>query len=211
MKKLLSLCLAFTLLLTGCSQSHEPEIKSSVEGFATALKDGDYNKAMSYCSDDVNDNLQLSDLDEQLKEMYEGLGLGETFETKANEFVTSLVGRIIEKYEIKSLAEEKESATVIMNVTGVDTEKLDFNDMSGDVNTLTNEYLTQNQDALNALYLEQGEEALQNKVTEDLGTILFDKMIEYVKQTDTMDYQIEFTVEPKDDKWVITKIEAMEK
>lgn len=207
-KLLLSICLLVSLSLTGCSQSHETEIKKTVNNYLKQVQKGDYDNALSYCTKKVDDQIALNKITSTLKSDLKELGLEENTEKFVETFTQNISKQFIQNYKIKAIEEEKDSSKVIVQIKGIDINSVSFDSINENLETMLDEYIENNSKELVSLFNEKGQEELTSKLTTDFIQVVFDKMNETVNSTEVKKSKILFTL---NNKYKITKIEFLSK
>ncbi len=207
-KILLSICLLVSLSLTGCNQSHESEIKKTVNNYLQQVQKGDYDKALSYCTKKVDDQVALNKITSTLKSDLKELGLEADTEKNIIAFTKNISKQFIQNYKIKAIQEETNSSKVIVQIKGIDISSVSFDSINESLETMLDEYIENNSDELVSLYNEKGQEELTSKLTTDFIQVVFDKMNETVNNTEVKKSKILFTLNKN---YKITKIELLSK
>ena len=89
-----------------------------------------------------------------------------------------------------------------------DPDKIESIDVNSDLETLVNTYMTENMDALIEVLNSQGEEALQNKIVNDLIGDILDLFSKAVVDQGGMSENSVLILKNIEDKWVITEFKA---
>ena len=216
MKKFLSLVLSFMMIFTliGCSsQSHEEEIKNSVDTYFSAIKSGDYNKAMEMTTKDkgdFNDNFGLSKLDSSLASRFINESMGNVFNEEAKKFISYMMSKAIGDYSIDKVKENKDEAIVSLSGQCTNFEKFDPSSFEIDIQELSTKYLNEHGDELNKIYTEQGQNAMTQKIFDDITPEVFDRMKKVVDNTERMEFKMEITVKNIDGQWLISNIQQVQ-
>lgn len=127
MKKFLAALLGVTLLFAGgCGANPEAEaVKTTADSFLKAQQEGNLDEAAKYMTESaVQDMGTMSELRDSLS-MYEEAGVsGDTLDTFMDSMLKAY--RLIwEKYEIGDVKVDGETATVMVEVTGVPMEVME--------------------------------------------------------------------------------------
>ena len=120
--------------------------------------------------------------------------------------MNELLSSMIASYEIGEITEPEEGkAEAKVDVTfGFDPDKMTNIDINSEAEALAQDYMNENMAELQKIYMEGGQDALMNKVLDDLVGELLDKYVEEVKKTGQVDRASTLTLENKDGKWLIT-------
>ena len=204
MKKFLSLL--FSLVLLCACSSQDNNVKSVVDNYFSSVQSGDYQGAVFYYSDDVEDGYEISGLQEELNEIYQEYDLGEDFEDASNDFVSNVLKRLVSSYTIKEVQVNGNEAIVEAEVNGIHTDALNFDNIDDELNGEIDDYTKNNESVLQQLYLEQGEDAMYAKIYKDFTKIVYDWMNEQVNQADTIDYKVRLELKQVDSQWKFSEI-----
>ncbi len=207
-KLLISICLLLSLSLTGCTQSHESEIKKTVNNYLQQVQKGDYDKALTYCTKNVEDQIALNKIASTIKKDLNELGLDSDTEKYVESFTKNISKQFIQNYKIKAIEEENDSSKVIVQIKGIDMTSVSFDSINDGLETMLDEYIQNNSEELVALFNEKGQEELTKKLSTDFIQVIFDKMNETVNSTKNKKSKILFTL---NNKYKITKIELLTK
>ncbi len=207
-KLLISICLLLSLSLTGCTQSHESEIKKTVNNYLQQVQKGDYDKALTYCTKNVEDQIALNKIASTIKKDLNELGLDSDTEKYVESFTKNISKQFIQNYKIKAIEEENDSSKVIVQIKGIDMTSVSFDSINDGLETMLDEYIQNNSEELVALFNEKGQEELTKKLSTDFIQVIFDKMNETVNSTKNKKSKILFTLNSK---YKITKIELLTK
>ncbi len=216
MKKITSLLLSFMMIfsLIGCSsQSHEEEIKDSVDTYFAAIKSGDYNKAMEITTKDrgdFNDSFGLSELDSSLVSGFINDNMGEAFNEEAKKFISYIISKAIGDYSIDKVKEKDDEAIVSVSGKCINFEKFDPSTLELDIEELSTKYLNEHGDELNKIYTEQGQDAMTQKIFDDITPEVFDRIKKVVDDTERIEFKMEITVKNLDGQWLISDIQQVQ-
>jgi hypothetical protein len=209
MRKLfLSLCLLLSLCVTGCTQqqSHEPQIKATVKHYLKSVQNGDYDKALTYCTTKVSDQVALNMVSSSIKKSLKNLGVEESSNDLTKTFTENVAKKFIQSYKIKAINEESDSSTVIVTIKGIDIDSLSFDSIDSELETMLDQYIQDNSESLASLFNEKGQEELTSTLTNDFVKVIFDKINETVDNSETKDQKLKFTL---NNKYKITKIQFL--
>lgn len=206
MKKFIKLavCLLTVVGLCACSGSSTDKQETVVKNFFDYLKAGDIDKLSSVCTSDNSDLKDLTSIMTGL-EAYQDVGTyGQTFVDKANDFIKNVFAEYITSYEIKSVEEDGENYTVVTQIKMRDYNNINVN---SDTQTIISNYQKEHLSELQNIYLQQGQQAMMEKIYADLATQIFDSMTEKIKTAQENDVQLTFTLTADGDNYLISKID----
>ena len=138
-------------------------------------------------------------------EYIEITGYGKVFVDETNKFKKAIFKDLFTDIKIKDIKADGDKTTV--KVTG---KQKDYSQVSFDqseLNTTAQQYVEEHQDELAKVYKEEGLSAYQIKVYDGIAPILYQSMTETYKSAPTEKLTATFTLEKKNDKWIITGID----
>ncbi|MGN1275408.1 MAG: hypothetical protein ACI4UK_00265 [Floccifex sp.] len=204
MKKLGILLSVCALMLFGCS-SEKNAVKETINNYFSAFQTGNMEKVNLYYASNADDELGAIGLQESLNSLLESIDYGEEFDDAAYDFVNYAFSKLISSYTIDQVDVNENVASVKVTIHGIDARNIsDFGNTSG-FQTLTDEYVKENQDTLVEYYQEYGLEAMNKKVYSELSQILFGYMKDQVDLEPVIDYSLEIHLIKDNDAWKITK------
>ena len=130
---------------------------------------------------------------------------GKVFVDETNKFKKAIFKDLFTDIKIKDIKEDGDKTTV--KVTG---KQKDYSQVSFDqseLNTTAQQYVEEHQDELAKVYKEEGLSAYQIKVYDGIAPILYQSMTETYKSAPTEKLTATFTLEKKNDKWIISGID----
>jgi len=204
------LCLTFT----GCG-SDKKEILNTTETFLQAAMNCDVETVTKYCNETVLTELGLNSISPEFAEntIYENIQVDKTAlseESKAaiGEFCTYYSNNIIQNFSVGEVTCEDGIGTVNATVTTYSKDALSA--LSGDafqeeLSELMSSYQETHMDELISLNLNEGSEAMMNKLFDDLMPEIMDIMKKSYDSYTPEDVNITFTLEKQNDMWFITK------
>jgi len=202
----------FTLI--GCArESHEEEIKNAVGDYFTLIKSGDYTKSMEMTTKDkgnFNDSFGFSDLDASLLNKFINDSMGEIFNEEAKSFISYVMSKSIGDYSIDEVKEKDGEAIVSLSGKCLNFEKFDPSSLELDVQNLSTEYLNEHIDELNKIYEKQGQDAMTQKIFDDISPEVFDRMKKVVDNTEKVEFKMEIILKNIDGQWLISSIEEIQ-
>lgn len=225
-KKFLCIIAALALLLifplSGCGGSDDTaEIEATVNGFMTAMQEGDLEGMKEYADPAIfeeNGSLsEFSTIENMDEELAEAVGvdvsaLSDTTKDAVNKYVNKMLQNLVTAYEITEVTETDDGIGKVKVTTtyGFDPEKGDEIDVNDEIEAMTTEYMTENMSELTQIYSTGGQEALMSKVLDDMAGQILDLYADAIMQTGEVTQDSVFTVENKDGKWLITAEDALE-
>ncbi len=219
MKKILYVVLVLGLLtlipLTGCGKDNTADIKAAADGFMSAMQAGDIEAAKEYCDPALFEEggalssySQLENIDTQFAAALgvDANTLSDKAKTELQEFVDKLLQSMVKSYEIGNVTEPEEGVgkAELSAVFGFDPEKAKDVDINSEMEQMMNDYMASNMAALTELYASGGQQAITNKVVDDLLGDILDKYVDAVLATGEMTQDTVLTIENKDGKWLVT-------
>lgn len=206
MKKLMKLMCVFALVfVAGCgASSSTDEQKEVVTNFFDYVKECDITKLKKVASEDVLSGMDLEKMEKELSQ-YTEEEYGKVFVDETNKFKKSIFKDLFTDIKIKDIKADGDKTTV--KVTG---KQKDYSQVSFDqseLNTTAQQYVEEHQDELAKVYQEEGLSAYQIKVYDGIAPILYQSMTETYKNAPTEKLTATFTLEKKNDKWIITGID----
>ena len=208
MKKLATLALALALCvsMTGCGKNNKEAIKNAVDSYFTAMQAGDVQALSASCEEGYSDEMGLVDFEKNLDESFGGDEMGEVFQTEAKDFFKNVVGKVIKEYTLVSAEEKDGEAYAVVNIKQLDFDSIDFSTASEEFALLGQTYALEHMDELLEVMQNEGEAAMQQKLTDALAPQLFDKMEEIVAAAPYVDTTLKVTVVDHGDKWLISGV-----
>ena len=206
MKKLMKLMCVFALVfVAGCgASSSTDEQKEVVTNFFDYVKECDITKLKKVASEDVLSGMDLEKMEKELSQ-YTEEEYGKVFVDETNKFKKAIFQDLFTDIKIKDIKADGDKTTV--KVTG---KQKDYSQVSFDqseLNTTAQQYVEEHQDDLAKVYKEEGLSAYQFKVYDGIATILYQSMTDTYKSAPTEKLTATFTLEKKNDKWIITGID----
>lgn len=201
------LCVA----LTGCGAQRE-EITTTINTFFTALTDGDWNTALSMCSEDVLAELDIMQGDNLEAYFYDSLGVDKekiSAEAQAavSAFMDNITANMVQDYKINNIVVSKGEGTASVTVTAYDENASDpFSDpaLEEKATSLMEAYTEENMDSLLQIYMTEGEEGMIIAMFNDLMPELLDAMSDVLTDLETTETTLYLKVIKVDDTWMIT-------
>lgn len=210
MKKILRLVMVLFVSIGLCACSNadeEPQVREVIDNYFTSIQSGDYQTAMSYYTEDVEDGFGIKDLDEVVEQELTAAALGEDFDNAAKDWLKYTIQNTFDSYNIDEVTFDSDTATVIVSGKGLDFEQFNSSEFQDSMTTVTNDYVNEHMSEMQDLYLSQGEEAATNQLISDLSNFVFGEMKTYVDNIESKDYKTRFTLVKEDTDWKISNIE----
>lgn len=210
MKKFLELVMVLlvSIGLCACSNANEePQVREVIDNYFTSIQSGDYQTAMSYYTEDVEDGFGIKNLDEVVEQELTAAALGEDFDNAAKDWLKYTIQNTLDSYNIDEVTFDSDAATVIVSGKGLDFEQFNSNEFQENLTTVTNNYVNEHMSEMQDLYLSQGEEAATNQLISDLSNFVFSEMKIYVDNIESKEYKTRFTLVKEGTDWKISKIE----
>lgn len=217
---LLVVTLAFAFVLVGCGGNKaEEDIRAAADGFLSALDQGDLDKAAEYADDSLFDEGAMSNVGEAMNlddTFYSTLGINSDDLTEENietldEFIKTLTSELVKSYEIKDVSEKDGVGTVTVDLTyGFDPAASDTFDATDEMSKTLEKYSEKHLDELREIYDKDGEKGVTKSIVRgalpEILKVIQDSILSSGESSET----VKFTVENKNDKWLLTKAEVEE-
>lgn len=214
MKKLRNvLCMLLAVVvLAGCSGGGNTSTKEQekvVDAFFTSIKEGNFGKIEDITTSDYVDSYGFGDFQKQFDEMLDKDTYGTVFVTEAQGFLDNLFGKMIKDYKIGKVDVKDDKTTITVNGKMFDDDALDaFNSatINSEISALATAYQQEHLDELTKIYQEQGMDAMQQKVMDDLSKQIFDIYNKKVNEFKYTDFSMKFVVVKEKDEYKISSI-----
>lgn len=204
MKKLMKLMCVFALVfVAGCATSTDEQEKT-VTNFFSYVKDCDIQKLKKVASDDVLNDMDLEEMEKELSQ-YTEEEYGKVFVDETNKFKKAIFKDLFTNVKIKDVKADGDKTTVKVTGKQKDYSKVSFD--QNELNTTAQQYVEEHQDELAKVYQEEGLSAYQIKVYDGIAPILYKSMTDTYKSAPTEKLTATFTLEKKNDQWIITGID----
>ena len=153
------------VLLTGCG-ADQKEVRETTERFMQALVDSDLETAKQYATKELiaSEEMRLLDKENLETSFYDAIGvkresLGEEAQKAVSEYVSDVVDKAYQSYEIGDIKIQGDTASVTTKVTlGFDPDA--ESNLAETAQEEINSYQTENYEDLVNVYIEEGETAL---------------------------------------------------
>lgn len=201
MKKFISLLLTgiMALSLSACASLDKEAASAPVEAYLNALKAGDLDTVTEYEAEDYRESGVTAAMD-AFETMLESAGMGGQFNTEAQKFMQEWVKLCFADYTIEDVkqGENKDEAQVTVSITGLPFEQ-------ANVEQLIEETNIDIQKQLRVYILNHADLSNQEKTYGDIGKMVFDTMIEKLKEQEPSKTTVVFFTKKQEDsnKWLI--------
>lgn len=218
MKKILILVLTLSLFvlipLAGCGNDNTADIRAAAEGFMNAMQEGDiegmkeYSDPGLYAEDgDLSSFAQIENMDQVFADAAgsDADSLSEKTRADLQGFVDTLMKNLVKSYEITDVVEDADGkGRVTVNTTfGFDPDKVDDIDMNDEMEEMVTEYTEKHLSELMSIYQNDGEQAMMNKLMDDLIGDLLKKYTDAIMKTGEVFQESVMILENKDGKWLV--------
>lgn len=197
--------------LTGCSESHEDEIKSTVVSYFTAIQAGSYEEALKSTIGEhkLKDNFGLSEIENSIEDLKDD-SMGDVYNQEAIKFKNYMLSKSILDYTLGSIKED--STEAIVNISGncVDFAKFDPTIKESDLNSLIDTYILEHEDEIKKLMSEQGEDIANQKILDDCAPLLFDQMKKNLDIAASRGFKMQIVLNEMDGQWKISQIDEIQ-
>jgi len=207
MKKLMKIVLSCLLMvmIVGCGGTSSTDKQEAVvKDFIEAIRNDEFDKAETYCTEDNKNFGSLSTMVDQLKVYQNADTYGQTFVDETNKFVKTVFNELITSYEIKEIKEEDGKYKVSVSAKMKDLSGISFD--QSELTSMMQEYQTKHLSELQKIATEKGQSAVIEKVMSDLAPTLFNSMAEKVKGVEAKDATLNLTLVESGDTYLIEKI-----
>ena len=207
---LIGLCLSFT----GCG-SDKKEILTTTETFLQAAMNCDMETLSKQCNETVLTDLGLNAISTEFTEniIYENIqvdknALSEESQKAVLDFCTYYSNNIIQNYTLGDATVENETGTVNATVTTYSHDALSAlssDSFKTELSTLMTNYQEEHMEELISINLNEGNEAMMNKVFDDLMPEIMAAMKKSYDSYSPEELNLVLTLEKQNDTWLITK------
>lgn len=216
----LPIILCLSLSLIGCGKSDADAIAETVETFLQAATECNMETVSEYCLESALTDIGLDALASEYVEniIYTNMqiekdSLSEESQMAVSDFCTYYSSNLIQNFSIGEVSETEGIGLVNVTVTTYSEDAL--SSLSSDafktgLSELMNKYQEENMRELISVNLNQGEEAMMNKLFDDLMPEIMDMMKQSYDSYTPEDVRVVLTVEKTEDKWMITKASLAE-
>ena len=215
MKKIIIFVVGFMMCIamSGCQgESHEKEIRASVDGYMSAIKEGNYTKALESTVgiDKLQDNFGFKDLKKLPEKFFDEIETTEDMNKELEEFINYMIQNSIKEYTIDKVIEKENEAIVEISGKCINFEQMDTQSNKIDIMKISQDYAYKNRNELTKIYTEKGEEAVKQKVMEDITPIIFDSMKKTIDEIPLREFKMQMTLTSKENQWLISGLDELE-
>lgn len=206
---ILMLTLCAVMPLAGCGKSYEEDARETVNQYFAAVKNADLDKAKTYCSANIDNDFDFDHYKAGFQKQFDSLNLSENTKKQTKEFVDFCIRRSIESYKVGEAKKSKDwdnAYTVPISIKFRDISDIDIQTGQVAANQKLKQYVKDNEDELEKVYTQRGEDAFEKKVMGDTMGIVLGEMKKLINGQKAEEREAEATVIQKDDHWVISKI-----
>ena len=210
----LTLLIGACLSLTGCG-SDKKEILDTTETFLQAAMNCDMETLSKQCNETVLTDLGLNAISTEFTEniIYENIqvdknALSEESQKAVLDFCTYYSNNIIQNYTLGDATVENETGTVNATVTTYSHDALSAlssDSFKTELSTLMTNYQEEHMEELISINLNEGNEAMMNKVFDDLMPEIMAAMKKSYDSYSPEELNLVLTLEKQNDTWLITK------
>ena len=210
----LTLLIGACLSLTGCG-SDKKEILDTTETFLQAAMNCDMETVSIHCNETVLTDLGLNAISTEFTEniIYENIqvdknALSEESQKAVLDFCTYYSNNIIQNYTLGDATVENETGTVNATVTTYSHDALSAlssDSFKTELSTLMTNYQEEHMEELISINLNEGNEAMINKVFDDLMPEIMAAMKKSYDSYSPEELNLILTLEKQNDTWLITK------
>ena len=202
---LFSAVLSLTML-TGCvSSADKSAARDTADSFLKAVAQGTTEGINDYCTDEVatGDFVKLFDSGYLAEQILAGQDTSSLTEETLNELddFCNLFSNMVTGYEIKDITPGDDgSLTAIATITtDFPVDIIKRSSTSEKVMEAAGAYSSEHEEEIAALYAEEGEEATQNKILNDVFLVALETYEELIRDSSPQDYAIALKLEKNAD------------
>ena len=216
MKKIWLTCsvilMTAAFLLTGCGSADRKAVTETTENFLQALVDSDPDTAAEYATQELLESEEMKLLNKSNLEesFYQAIkvdreNLGEEAGKAVTDYVSAVVDRAYVGYEVGDVKIQKDTAYVTTRIRlGFDPDER--SNLADALQDDIDAYRSENYDELVNIYVEEGEQALFNKIYNDLIPIAVSKMREDLEKSEEKTESTILTLRKIDGTWKVTEL-----
>ena len=205
------LCCSFI----GCGKSDKNMVLETSDIFLQAAMDCDMETLSKQCNETVLTDLGLNAISTEFTEniIYENIqvdknALSEESQKAVLDFCTYYSNNIIQNYTLGDATVENETGTVNATVTTYSHDALSAlssDSFKTELSTLMTNYQEEHMEELISINLNEGNEAMMNKVFDDLMPEIMAAMKKSYDSYSPEELNLVLTLEKQNDTWLITK------
>lgn len=196
-------------LLAGCVNSDKENARKTAEDYFAAIQKGSWEEAEALCISDVKSDFQFKEYKTGFQEEFQQMGLNKELMKKADGFIDDCMKESIESYKAGKEEEQEDSENTYLIPVSLqykEISELDFTAGEIAAKDKLNRYIEENDDALQKIYAQKGQKALQTKILEDTLDFVLDEYRQLVKNQKAEEREAKVFVTKKEDEWLISKI-----
>lgn len=211
----LTIVATLCLLITGCGLSEKEALLDTTETFLQAAMNCDMETLSKQCNETVLTDLGLNAISTEFTEniIYENIqvdknALSEESQKAVLDFCTYYSNNIIQNYTLGDATVENEIGTVNATITTYSHDALSAlssDSFKAELSNLMTNYQEEHMDELICINLNEGNEAMMNKVFDDLMPEIMTAMKKSYNSYAPEELNLVFTLEKQNDTWLITK------
>lgn len=201
--------------VTGCGQSDVKNITTTAETFLQASANCDIETASSVCQSTVFSDIGLDALSTDYVEnvIYTNMqiekdALSENSQNTVTDFATYYADNLIQGFSITDASVTDNIGQVNATITTYSMDalsSLSSETFKTDLTNLMTQYETEKKSDLISINLNEGQEAMINKIFDDLMPDIMALMKQSYSSYTPEDVSIILTLEKSEDTWIITK------
>ncbi|MCR4758385.1 MAG: hypothetical protein K5792_11340 [Butyrivibrio sp.] len=201
-------------LLTGCSSADKNAIKETSENFLSVVVSGTTDNIEKYANDSVSNGQFVRTFDsaylaQKFKDGFKSDEVDAETSAKVDSFC-ELFSSMVTGYEIKDVTVDKNGiGTVTATIdTAFPINVIDNEEAVSKMNTITENYVTENADEIQSLYENHTDEEVESIVYNDMIVEILDMYEGLIQNASPETYAIVLTVEKntETDSWVVTNV-----
>ena len=204
------------LSLTGCTSADRTAIEETANSFLSIVTSGTTENIEKYASDEVTNSplVKVYDTEYLVDSFKEGFITDEIDEETAAKVdeVCSLISNMVTDYEITDVSVNKDGKGVIVAIinTAFPVNIIESDEAVERRNAVAEEYYTENQETIEALYAEHTEEEVEAIVYNDMIYKIFEVYEDMINNASPESYAIVLTAEKnaETDSWYITDVSS---
>lgn len=202
-------------VLAGCGDNDTKDIRAAGEGMLQGWVDGDWDEISKYGTEDLLNDSKMDVFNSERTEanFYEEIGVSKgDMDESAQEAVTAYAEdfpkKFVDSFEITNVSESQDEegvGTVEASVVlAFDPDEIDTED-NEELQKLSDDYLNDHQDELVSMYTDSGEEAMYQKIYNDLLPDILKVYENIIDSADSYTEIVDLTVEKQDDgTWLVS-------
>lgn len=203
------------LLFTSCGLSEKTAVLETTETFLQAAKDCNMETVSSHCNETVLTSLGINAISTEFTEnvIYENMQIDKTVLSEESQkavldFCTYYSNNIIQNYTIGDATAENGIGTVNVTITTYSHDALSAlssDNFKSELSSLMTNYQEEHMEELITINLNDGNEAMINKVFDDLMPKIMVAMKKSYDSYPPEEVNLVLTLEKQNDTWLVTK------